>query len=316
MSVFIEDIQFAYRFLLGREPSEREAAAWLGVPSLAELRKHFLESFEFRAIALSAARNPPRLPLDLVPLAIEWQAEPNTEKTLLDYVKKTWTKLGEEEPHWSVLSSEEFKAANINEHRQSFYASGATDARLISAVLERNGIAAGRYRRILEYGCGVGRATTHIAKRFQEVIAVDISASHLSLAEKTIADSGNKNVRFVLSKAPDFGIEEGFDLFFSYIVLQHNPPPVIALVLRRMFRCLMPEGLAIFQVPTYVPGYSFSVARYLFEPKLETIEMHCLPQHVIFQLALEAGCMCLEVREDAAMDFPWLSNTFVFRKMC
>jgi SAM-dependent methyltransferase len=314
LGVFLEDVQFAYRLLLGREPSEQEATAWLGVPSLAELRKHFFESYEFRAIAFAAARDKPRLPFDLGPLTIEWQTDPDTEKTLLDYVKTTWTKLGENEPHWSVLSSDEFKSVNITEHYESFYASGATDARLIAAVLERHGIPEGRYGRILEYGCGVGRATTHIAKLFREVVAVDISASHLSLAEKTVIDAGCRNVRFLLGKTPDFGMEESFDLFFSYIVLQHNPPPVIALVLRRMFKYLLPEGLAIFQVPTYVPGYRFNVAQYLLEPKLETIEMHCFPQQVIFQMARDAGCICLEVREDAAMDFPWLSNTFVFKK--
>jgi SAM-dependent methyltransferase len=314
LGVSIEEVQFAYRLLLGREPSKQEAAAWLGVSSVAELRRQFFDSSEFRTIVSGGTCNQPRLPPDLAPLAIEWQTDPETEKLLLDYVRKTWTRLGEYEPHWSVLSSEQFKAANITEHRESFFASGATDARLIAAVLERRGVSAGHYRRILEYGCGVGRATTHIARLFREVVAVDISGSHLSLAEKRVGDVGCKNVRFIRGTAPDFGMEEGFDLFFSYIVLQHNPPPVIALLMRQMFKCLLPKGLAIFQVPTYVPGYCFNVARYLLEPKLETIEMHCLPQQVIFQLAHEARCICLEVREDGAMEFPWLSNTFVFQK--
>jgi hypothetical protein len=43
--------------------------------------------------------------------------------------------------------------------------------------------------------------------------------------------------------------------------------------------------------------------------------VHCLPQPVVFRLAAEAGCTALEVREDSAMGFPWLSNTFVFIKV-
>src|SRR5271169_236009 len=41
------------------------------------------------------------------------------------------------------------------------------------------------------------------------------------------------------------------DLFFSIIVLQHNPPPVILGILDAAFAGLRPGGLAFFQVPTY-----------------------------------------------------------------
>jgi SAM-dependent methyltransferase len=117
-----------------------------------------------------------------------------------------------------------------------------------------------------------------------------------------------------VARAPDFGMAETFDLWFSHIVLQHNPPPVIANVLRRMFSMLAPGGVAIFQVPTYSPGYRFNAEVYLAEPRQKNIEMHCLPQPVVFKLAAQAGCIPLEVREDLAMGYPWISNIFVFRK--
>ena len=47
------------------------------------------------------------------------------EAKLLAYVTRTWTALGREEPHWSVLSAEAFKAANMARNAASFYASGA-----------------------------------------------------------------------------------------------------------------------------------------------------------------------------------------------
>jgi hypothetical protein len=110
---------------------------------------------------------------------------------------------------------------------------------------------------------------------------------------------------------------EPFDVWFSYIVLQHNPPPVIAMVLRRALSMLAPGGVAIFQLPTHALGYRFDLAAYLAAPVSDAIEVHCLPQSVVFRLAAEAGCVPLEVREDTAMGPPshWLSNSFVFAKL-
>ena len=156
--------------------------------------------------------------------------------------------------------------------------------------------------------------TPHLAKEFREVTAIDISESHLAMAREVASASGRQNTRLALARVPEFGMTEPFDLWFSYIVLQHNPPPVIALVLRRMFAMLAAGGIAIFQVPTYAPGYAFDVAKYLAAPKSGTIEVHCLPQSVVFRLADEAGCMPLEMREDEAMGYPWLSNMFVFAR--
>ena len=108
-----------------------------------------------------------------------------------------------------------------------------------------------------------------------------------------------------------------FDLWFSWIVLQHNPPPIIALILRRCFSLLAPGGVAVFQVPTYATGYRFRIAEYLGRIGDDGgIEMHVLPQHVVLGLAAAAGCQPLEIWQDGAAGSPsaWTSNTFVFRK--
>lgn len=316
MSVSREDVAAAYRFLLGREASEEEVSLWEGAASAQALRQIFMDSPEFqnhvaqRALAGSQSG----LRADAHPLALEWQSDPATQARLLDYVAKTWTRLGEEEPHWSVLSSEDWKAANIGKHIDSFYSTGELDAALIRGVLGRHGLKPADIRAPLEYGCGVGRVTPHLAAMFPQVTAVDISRSHMAIAAEAVAKRGLENVRFVLAAQPEFGMHEPFDLFFSWIVLQHNPPPVIALILRRMFACLAPGGIAIFQFPTYNPGYGFNVAAYLAAPKTGEIEVHCLPQHVVFDLAHQAGCVCLELMQDEGMGYPWISNIFVFRK--
>jgi 2-polyprenyl-3-methyl-5-hydroxy-6-metoxy-1,4-benzoquinol methylase len=225
--------------------------------------------------------------------------------------------LGHEKPHWSVLSSDQFLPEKIEENRRRFYESGIDDAKRILSALERHGRDAIDHPRVVEYGCGVGRVTPHLATAFREVTAIDISASHLAMAEETAHAAGTRNARFRLARAPEFGMTGPFDLWFSYIVLQHNPPPVIAMILRRALSMLAPGGIAIFQVPSFAMGYQYDVARYLANPtSTGTIEVHCLPQPVVYRLAREAGCELLEVREDGAMGphHNWLSNSYIFAK--
>jgi hypothetical protein len=83
-----------------------------------------------------------------------------------------------------------------------------------------------------------------------------------------------------------------------------------------MFACLAPGGVALFQLPTYLAGYRFDRASYLLAPPADPIEIHLLPQPVIFALARAAGCDVLEVREDASIWPPSsvISNVFLFRK--
>lgn len=326
MPITADEIAWVYRLMLGREPLASEVDTWRGLPDVAELRRLCLASDEFRA-AMAANGTPvspaadagmlDRLPQNLPPLPVQWQAGAHDEAVLLDHVARTWTALGQERPHWSVLSSDSFLPEHIAENERAFYASGAGDVQRILSALARHGLSPSALPRVVEYGCGVGRVTPHLAARFAEVTAIDISTSHMEMARAAVARSGRANVRFELARAPDFAMGEPFDLWFSYIVLQHSPPPVIALVLRQALAMLAPGGVAIFQVPTYARGYRFALADYLAAPTTTgTIEVHCLPQPVVFRLAQAAGCVPLEIREDDAMGPPsaWLSNTFVFHK--
>jgi SAM-dependent methyltransferase len=156
-----------------------------------------------------------------------------------------------------------------------------------------------------------------LVEAFGQVIAADVSASHLDLARKHVAGSMAGNVRFVLVEDGSFGMTGGYDLWFSRLVLQHNPPPVIAMIMRQALACLAPGGVAVFQVPTYAAGYSFGLAAYLRGlPAAGEIEMHVLPQPIVFGIVRQAECDVVEVLTDTAAGNPltWTSNTFVVRK--
>ncbi len=78
-----------------------------------------------------------------------------------------------------------------------------------------------------------------------------------------------------------------FDCFVSIIVLQHNLPPVIAFLLRTMLGKLSAGGLAYFQVSTFrkarTSGRPISQRR----PSRQQMEMHVLPQAVVWNIAYE-----------------------------
>jgi hypothetical protein len=106
-------------------------------------------------------------------------------------------------------------------------------------------------------------------------------------------------------------------MFVLVIVLQHNPPPIMRLILRRALAGLSRHGIAYFQIPTYMPGYTFDTATYLkAAPDGPVMEMHCLPQRDVFELLANSDCVPLEVQRDASIGNPdnWLSYTFLAQK--
>lgn len=166
---------------------------------------------------------------------------------------------------------------------------------------------------IVEIGCGCGRITKKLAYLFGKVIAIDISNGNLEIARQTITD---KNVDFFLvKKIEDYRKIPQTDVIYSYIVLQHNCPPVIEYMINSMLQCLKPHGIAIFQVPTYKRDYQFSYDDYVKEKiRTDRVEMHVFPQKRVFEIAYNNGCIPLEVHPDNSTAQDDESRVFVFKK--
>jgi SAM-dependent methyltransferase len=317
-------VRMAYLLLLGREPEDEQVVTRaLHYGSISALREAFLQSQEFRRIrqitpVVKPIESTP--PIDSPPQEVEWKADEATTAELLAHVGVTWTLLGQDRPHWSVLSDDLFVPEKIGQTRDAFFKSGVQDCAMLLAVLRRLGFTSAMFPRLFEFGCGVARVTPFLARGFSHVVACDVSTSHLAIARDVLRRENIENVELCLANTQDFGMIGGFDLWFSRIVLQHNPPPVIAMVLRRALSLLNPGGIALFQVPTYARGYSFRIADYmkgLADARSVTgkIEMHVLPLPVIFDLAAQCGCEPLEVwQDDSVGNSAWLSNVITLRK--
>ena len=310
-------VEMAYRLFLGRDPeSEQAIRDALGYGDLEALRAAFIRSDEFKGCFNRVAGAPRlRAPLESPRINIDVDVADSDLALLLAHVEAEWLKLGHDKPHWSVLSVDLFEPAVIQGNEAQFLHTGASDAAMLLATLARNGVDYQKLLRVFEFGCGVGRVTVHLAQYFEHVTACDISASHLTLAQETIQLAYFNNVQLELAQIGHLGMKGEFDLWFSRIVLQHNPPPIIALVLKRALSLLAPGGVAVFQLPTYAIGYEFKCRDYLRKMP-SGIEMHLLPQSKIFQIARQHSCEVLEVREDEAVgnEHVWVSNQFVLRK--
>ena len=321
-SVDRETVIAAYRMLLARDPeSEAVINHWISsCKSLDELRNSFLYSDEFAEKSQQLILHR-RFPCDgSKERKIDVAGTPQQLSALFDRVSQTWKRLGQTEPYWSVLSAEKFKQAEFEVHRHEFFESGKADVDRMIIWMERNGLSLLPGQTCLEYGCGTARVTQHLATRFEMTHACDISKPHLTLAGEVIRQAGlEARVTFHLIDSPLSLIDlPPTDSVFSIIVLQHNPPPIIAYILDKLLASLRKGGIAYFQVPTFCEAYSFDLEKYLEAPlpkAAATYEMHVLPQRHVFDIISRNGCHVLEVQPDnltGAVHF--VSNTFLVRK--
>jgi SAM-dependent methyltransferase len=305
-------VRVLYRELLGREV---ESAAVLadhlkGHSTVDSLRQSILRSDEY------LAKNPRAdlwrfLSSNIVRAAPPVEVDPTSEQleAMFTRIGEQWNALGEKDPHWSVITNDKYKMTDFAAHEEEFYRSGSHVASVLRAFAARNGVPLPT-QHVLELGCGTGRVTVALAGMFEKVSAVDVSAGHLALGREAAARRGLANVDFVqLTDPREVANLPECSCFLSTIVLQHNPPPLIAYLLDWCLAKVQPGGLALFQVPTHTPDYAFKIAKYLTSPHPEDFEMHCLPMHRVFDLLHRHGFAPKEVIMDSWTGMPG-SHTF------
>ncbi|WP_137177899.1 class I SAM-dependent methyltransferase [Roseomonas sp. AR75] len=319
MPVPPEDVRAAYRLLLGREP-ESEAvvsARAAATPDLAALRASFLGAPEFcHANAREILRFMTGWAATRRHEPVETACSPEDLARLIAHVRRVWSRLGEEEPHFSVMSHAAYKPAHIAATLPAFLATGKAEAEMLAAELAGHGLKTTGWSHCVELGCGVGRVTRHLAGFARQVTGLDVSAPHLALARAHLAEERVGNVTLAQIEDPAGLVLPDCDLLYSRIVLQHNPPPVMLFLLRRMLAALRPGGVAVFQLPVFLDGYRFVLAEYLaVMDAIEDQELHALPQAAVFRAIAEAGCTVLACyRDNSLARITQVSNRFILHR--
>lgn len=303
-----DQVIWCYRNILGREPeSEDVIQAHRKAPSFGQLVKSMIQSREFRAKLFTGM--PPSA--ELPPMSIEVSGSPDDMSRLRSRISNEWERLGESTPFHSVLTDKRFLPEEFRNNEEAFWNSGGTDVADIRAAVARNYPDFDYSGTCIELGCGVGRVTMFLAAMFEKVVALDISQPHIEIARKRAAELGLNNVEFVNVATSELPEPPDCRLFYSRIVLQHNPPPIMKETLESMLLRVMNSGAAMFQLPVYMRDYDFSLGEYLTTPS-KGMEMHCLPQREVFQILDKTGFNLQEVREtnDIGQYGDWISNTF------
>lgn len=316
-----EEVAAAYQYLLGRLPENEDVIVHhQNHESLAALRQEIMQSAEFEMLYQQIAEDisEPLGSETLAPISpIETEASGSTREEMWARVAQNWRQLGEDAPHWSVLTLEKFRPESIDANRDAFRESGALDMAVVDAALERlpdgDALRAGL---CIEVGCGVGRATRGLSERFSRVLAVDVSAPHLEIAKADLTASGHSNVDYrCMKRIEDYADLEAPNFFFSRIVLQHNPPPVQVAILRSILGNLATPGAALFQVITHISDYRFDAEQYLAGDHVG-MEMHAVPQSVLFSILQQAELDVVEIdRDDTVVGDPrYRSHMVLARK--
>ena len=212
---------------------------------------------------------------------------------------KAWETLGRVDPYWAVISNDAFHGRRLTDQQlAAFLKSGADHVDDIWRSCRRVFGDDFAPRRVLDFGCGVGRVTLPLAHRVDAVVAIDIADSMLAVARELLERDGVTNVELVRSDATLSAIQGPFDLVHSVIVLQHIPPASGLTLTRRLVELAGDTGVVVLHVLYHNPFRRSPLARLahrLVAPlrnryrRVPEIQMNPYPLNTLFKQLQDAG---------------------------
>lgn len=156
---------------------------------------------------------------------------------------RAWIELGDKDPYFGVLTDRKFRADEIEANREDFFESGGNYVSETLALIDRH-CGPVDYGRALDFGCGVGRLTLPLARRFREAVGIDVSPGMIREAVANAAAAEVGNAVFQLTDDELGGVEGQFNFINTYIVLQHIPVRRGLAIIERLAGLLAPGGVA------------------------------------------------------------------------
>lgn len=310
MKLTNEDVITLYRLVLSRDPEDETIVNnhCLNHSSIFSLLDSLLSSQEYSMLISNDKRS---LVGNESKMKIDYSIDP---QNCFERVTKQWNSLGESLPHWSVLTNDKYKNPT-NTLIQEFYLEGDAELSKILNVMHRLGFDLQSYSTCIEYGCGLGRVTNSLSTLFEQVYAYDISSPHLKIAKKesTIRSSGSISYRHITSLQQLSTFPE-VDFFYTRYVLQHNPPPLMLIILDTLMKSLKTKGIGFLQVPTYLSNYSFTKSSLMNDKEL--MDLHAVEQSKIFEILKNNSISLIDIFEDddIGLGLGNRSNTIIVRK--
>jgi SAM-dependent methyltransferase len=224
---------------------------------------------------------------------------------------------------WESLAHKDALAAILTDETKSggrwdipqFMATGDAEIETVLQHLAAIGLQPDPSGAVLDFGCGVGRLTQALARRFPSCVGVDISQEMITRAN---ALNQYGHCRYVMSATPHLAFEdEEFSFLYSNLVLQHVSRRFAVSYLREFIRVLAPGGVLVFGVQDSfaTPDLSSSLTRlrHILHPRSRVrgwfrrsggeMQMHCLPERVVRQALGAAKIADIRYTNTAAKDF-------------
>ncbi|MGZ4695508.1 MAG: class I SAM-dependent methyltransferase [Acidimicrobiales bacterium] len=265
----------------------------------------------------------------------ETHRPPSTSDTgsgrgLADYAAD-WEANAQADARYAILSDPASKGGTWDD--DTFMSTGELEISRVFAELDRLGVVVSRRGTCLDFGCGLGRLTQALGRRFDQAIGVDVSPTMVSGATELAEAGGIDNVRFVLNQQPDLAqFDTGsIDFVYSNIVLQHVSSELQLGYLREFGRVLAPGGLAVVQLPSrrtgirglarrLTPDALLPLARRIVRPPAELegdgyrirMEMNCQPEGNIAELAAAMEATIIHIRYTNAAEPAFAGNVDFF----
>ncbi len=163
----------------------------------------------------------------------------------LKQLQKNWDGLGAKDPLWAILTDPSKQGGRWD--IAEFFAVGEQEIAGVMTLLQALHVSV-NLAVALDFGCGVGRLTQALARRFESVYGVDIAPSMIEQAKRL---NTSERCQFLVNQSDDLSVfpSEFFDFIYTNIVLQHMEPRYGKKYLAEFLRTLKRGGVLCFEVP-------------------------------------------------------------------
>jgi SAM-dependent methyltransferase len=233
--------------------------------------------------------------------------------TTLDKLKNDWESLAERDAFWAILTDDSKVGGKWDV--EEFMATGDAEIETVMSYLADIDCLPDCNGEALDFGCGVGRLTQALARRFGSCVGVDISQQMIQKAESL---NMYRHCRYVAN--PDERLpfaDATFSFLYSNIVLQHVPQRFSEAYLREFIRVLAPGGVLVFGVQDSLKAGSVAslVLRLRQALRIRTrikvalgrspgdMQMHCLPESIVRHALGSAKVVDIQLTNTAVKDF-------------
>lgn len=166
----------------------------------------------------------------------------------LKELRYNWEKLARTDPLWAICSDPLKK--NKQWDTREFFLLGEIEIATVISYVESLGLNVDFNGSALDFGCGVGRLTQALAKRFNFCYGVDISPEMIKLASRF--NSHKEKCIYLENNSCklDTFADNTFSFIYTSLTLQHMAIRYVKEYLREFVRVLKPGGILLFQMPS------------------------------------------------------------------